>query len=501
MAIPTNPAFPTSRRAMLTAALGAAAASAAGILARPAGVRANDGDGNPLDIGEANTGSSMTSITTPDGVTAFRAFSSAINTNTDVLVATMNGSAYATSAAVKGTNGTGVGVRGTSTNGSGVAGDSLSGAGVFGVSTTGNGVFGSGTNNDAVRGVASGTGVGVSGHSASGHGVVGTTDEVGHYGVHGLAPFVGVGGQAAGLAQAGGGYGVFGTAFSGQSGGGTGVLGAVDQDGTGVLGQAGLESVADTLPGVGVHGTSASGRGVVGSSIESDGVYGETTSPVAAGVRGFSASGYGVWGSSTAGIGVGANSSDVSAMSGRSQSGTKAAILGHSAGPGAGSERTGVMGFSGQTAPAGAPAKTGVYGYAAQDANARGVHGKSTSGRGVYGEATTGAGVRGQATTGTAGYFATTDPAAGFAIQATGRVKFANCAGITTVTGGSNVSAVVTPGIDLATTSSVVATLLDPTGSTAVVQRVAVNATANTFRVYLTTTTISTVRVAWHVFG
>jgi hypothetical protein len=118
----------------------------------------------------------------------------------------------------------------------------------------------------------------------------------------------------------------------------------------------------------------------------------------------------------------------------------------------------------------------------------------------VSGEATTGQGLRGQASTGTAGYFAATDLLKGYAMRALGRVKLDNCAGVATIALGTN-NVVVTPGIDLAATSAVVATLQGTAGGTTTVHRVLVNATANTFTVYLTANSSSNVKVAWHVFG
>lgn len=65
---------------------------------------------------------------------------------------------------------------------------------------------------------------------------------------------------------------------------------------------------------------------------------------------------------------------------------------------------TGVHGHAGSAPAAAAPPKTGVYGYAAQDADARGVLGKTTAGQGVRGEATSGTSVQGFSATGTGVY-------------------------------------------------------------------------------------------------
>jgi hypothetical protein len=287
----------------------------------------------------------------------------------------------------------------------------------------------------------------------------------------------------------------------------------------------------------GVTGTvwSPSGSGVRGAGPRR-GVYGMTseTSGWAAGVYGETGStgGYGVIGSATAASGLttavygAANSTDGRGILGvaGASSGATIGVLGRTASPtGIGvvgqstGDAAGVVGFSGDAGdslPA-ARAKTGIYGEATQDAAARGVHGYSpagrgvfgeaTSGRGVYGEATTGSGLRGYATTGTAVHASTpVDGGSGLhtgtALIADGRVKFPNCVGSIVVTAGTK-SAVVTPGIDLASTSIVTATLMGNAGGTTTVQRVAVNATTNQFTIYLTANATADVKVGWHVFG
>ena len=59
----------------------------------------------------------------------------------------------------------------------------------------------------------------------------------------------------------------------------------------------------------------------------------------------------------------------------------------------------------------------------------------------------------------------------------------------------------LTPGLDLTATSAVVATLMGSAGGTTAVRCVIVNATADTFTIYLTANATSAVTVAWHVFG
>jgi hypothetical protein len=128
------------------------------------------------------------------------------------------------------------------------------------------------------------------------------------------------------------------------------------------------------------------------------------------------------------------------------------------------------------------------------------VHGQSTGGRGGYGQATTGYGVRGYATGGTAIYAGSADPMKDYALRAVGRVKLDRCAGVATITAGTK-SAVVSPGIDLVSTSAVVATLQGHPGGTTTVQRVAIDTTTDRFTIYLTANSTATVKVAWHVFG
>ncbi len=228
--------------------------------------------------------------------------------------------------------------------------------------------------------------------------------------------------------------------------------------------------IGDSIDGAGVIGYSWSSNGVEGFGAGGCGVYG---SGDAYGLRGEGGRS-GVFGLSGSGVGVAGQSSD--------------------------GETAGILGFSGAGTPPAAPAKTGVFGYAVQDASARGVHGYSTTGRGVFGEATAGSGVRGYATTGTAVYAASADPRSGYALQAIGRVKLDNCSGLATIAAGTK-SVVVTPGIDLTTSSAVVATLQASAGGTTTVHRCVVNGPANTFTIYLTANSTTNVKVAWHVFG
>jgi len=161
-------------------------------------------------------------------------------------------------------------------------------------------------------------------------------------------------------------------------------------------------------------------------------------------------------------------------------------------------DSTGVVGSS-STLPAGAPRprKTGVYGWAVQDASARGVWGHSAAGRGVFGEATSGLGVRGFATSGVG---LSGEATMGYALRTKGRVRLDESAGLATLAVGRS-SVTVTPGIDITSTSAVLATINGNPGGTIAVRRVTVNLTANTFTVYLTGTATAAARIAWLIVG
>jgi hypothetical protein len=168
---------------------------------------------------------------------------------------------------------------------------------------------------------------------------------------------------------------------------------------------------------------------------------------------------------------------------------------------------TGVLGYGGfGDLPAPKPS-TGVYGYAAQDANSRGVWGYSPAGQGVRGDATTGRGVNGQASSGlgvrgfaTSGVGLSGEAATGYALRTMGRVRLDNSAGRATIASGA-ASVMVTPGIDLTSTSAVVATLNGDAGGSTAVKRVAIDTAANTFTIYLTANATVLTKVAWIVLG
>jgi hypothetical protein len=234
---------------------------------------------------------------------------------------------------------------------------------------------------------------------------------------------------------------------------------------------------------------------LAGVSSSGTGVYGQSTTYY--GVHGSSTSFPGVFGASTSNPGVRGVGYDHIGVSGSSQATDKPGTAGQSA------ASTGVLGYSGAGALPTTPSKTGVYGYAAQDADSRGVWGRSAAGRGVYGQSTSGQGVRGYSATGVAGYFGTSDPAKGTGLRVLGRARFDHCVGVVTIANGSATSVAISPGIDLTSTSAVVATLMNDAGGSTAVKRVEIDPTADTFFVQLTAANASggPVKVAWHVFG
>jgi hypothetical protein len=481
-----DPVVPRSRRALLGAALGAGAATLASALGRPLSTRAADGD--PMVVGGEYTATSVTKLTN--------------TTNADRVLEAISTSGWS--------------IHGQSSSGTGVWGQSTSLAGVYATSTSYTGMEASSSSsygihgyNDsatvpAVVGQARGNATGVWGYSNGGVLPGGQPTKTGVYG------------YAAQDTASNGVYGKSpaGTGVKGDTTSGTGVFGT-SSSGTGVLGSSvsGTAVTASGGSGVGLSALVDSGTAVNATSQSGDSLHASTASTSdnssaarasSTGSTGFT---FGAWGSALSPDGTGVMGEGAGwGVWGESSSTSKPATTGYSTG-----NHTGVVGWSGPTSPwASGKAKTGVYGYAAQDSGSRGVwgvspagqavRGEATSGRGVYGQATTGYGVRGQATTGSAVYAATTDPLKGYALRAIGRVKLDKCAGVATIAAGTR-SIVVIPGIDLVSTSAVVATLQGNPGGTTTVQRVAVNTTTNAFTIYLTANSTASVKVAWHVFG
>lgn len=284
---------PRSRRAVLVAAVGGLAASAAHALGRPTAALATDGQ--PVLQGADNSGSASTLVRS--------------NTTT-----ALQGLADAASGGSYGVRG-----RSNSTGGAGVVGQVIAATGAnYGV----RGIAASTSGGIGVRGEAPNLGVqgisttttgiryGVFGQNASqlGAGVYGestATGDFGGVGVEGAGLGIGVYGHA----SLDSGVGVYGSASSptGVGVGAQGVSSAVL--GIGVSGRA--SSSADTA--VGVSGQAVGGIGVVGwvgntggpPPVAKSGVYGRCdTDSSSHGMYGRSAAGYGVRGLSTTGIGV-----------------------------------------------------------------------------------------------------------------------------------------------------------------------------------------------------
>jgi hypothetical protein len=173
----------TSRRAVLAAAAGAAAAFGAAALARPASVRA--ADGNPVVVGGEYTASTVTGFTAT------------------------------TANALYGTSSSGIGVAGDSTSGIGVTGHSSSSNGVFGHSTTEIGVYGRSTANNqpALLGQSVGNSTGVQGMTGGDVAPAAAPTKTGVYGYAAQdANSVGVRGESPA------GFGVYGKTITGFAG-------------------------------------------------------------------------------------------------------------------------------------------------------------------------------------------------------------------------------------------------------------------------------------------
>jgi hypothetical protein len=240
--------------------------------------------------------------------------------------------------------------------------------------------------------------------------------------------------------------------------------------------------VGGRSPGFAVYGE-ASGTGTAVKAIANDGPGVDATSNDANAVSGVSDTGFGVYAQSNSNTAMHAGTFSGMAVNGDSAATDKPAIRAR-----AYANSTGVLGYSGAlgSEPA-APAKTGVHGYAVQDAASRGVIGQSAAGQGVRGQATTGTGVYAIATTGTA-------------LRAEGAVRF-KTSGLATIAMGSR-SVLVTPaGLDVTTSSKILALLQSDAGGSTTVQRVAINATANTFTIYLTANSVRAVKVSWFVIS
>jgi hypothetical protein len=237
---------PRTRRAILTAALGGAAAFVANAVARPGNATATQGE--PVLAGELNTATNSTVISTSGATAAaIRAEHTATDGNTATIVATnASGSGVAVSAAAE--TGFGVAMKAVAdgSSGTGVAVDVRNPAGAtYGVRVNVASAFGTGV--DAHM-VGSGTTVGVNA-SVSGDNSVAVK---------------GAGGGAS-------------TGVEGRSDSGAGVHGAATS-GPGVFGES--------TNGNGVHGTATVGQGLHGEATTGVGVYAAATSGLALSVTG-----------------------------------------------------------------------------------------------------------------------------------------------------------------------------------------------------------------------
>jgi hypothetical protein len=222
----------------------------------------------------------------------------------------------------------------------------------------------------------------------------------------------------------------------------------------------------------------------------------------ATGVYGISTGAMGVWGHSSSSHGVYGDSNTSYGVYGQTHAVDRAATLGCSLGNG-----TGVQGHSGGVPglPVG-KAKTGVFGYAAQDATATGVRGESTTGRGVVGVASSGIGVRAHAPTGTGAYVTTTTgtgvyvtaTTSGYALRTSGRVKVEKASGVATIPATKS-TVVVTPGLDVTTTSFVLLTPRADIGTRRLWYTT--DATANTITIRVSSAVTTSLAVGWLLLG
>jgi hypothetical protein len=180
-------------------------------------------------------------------------------------------------------------------------------------------------------------------------------------------------------------YGILGNAFSPN---GAAVAGYTENGGTAVRGLA-------NDSGYGVHGSSNTGSGVIGTSLSWVGVYGQSDS--AFGVEGKSKTGAGVVGTSTSWIGVYGESTEFQGVRGVAHNAGHGAVVGEHRGGGIavfGDSQNG-DGVWGQTNVGN---KAGVVGL--NNGNGSGVYGRSVNGgAGVFGTSQTGDGVWGETNT------------------------------------------------------------------------------------------------------
>jgi len=238
-----------SRRAVLTAALGAAAATVMGALGKPRPVRGAGDDGQVINVGDSLL-----------DVQATTNLANSANNNTVLYCASNSNLGFGAGAGVFGYSALGHGLRGHTGSGRGVSGySSGAGVGTRGESVNGIGVLGYSTSVQGVVGTSAGaSGVGVQGSTGSGTGVYGSaTSGVGVLGTGQGRPVFGDGGSS--------GY----AAVTGRALAGT----------TGVLGYSGADFVPNAKAKTGVFGVAkqdTNSRGVWGYSPAGHGIHGST---------------------------------------------------------------------------------------------------------------------------------------------------------------------------------------------------------------------------------
>jgi hypothetical protein len=221
-----------------------------------------------------------------------------------------------------------------------------------------------------------------------------------------------------------------------------------------------------------------SGTAVVGESDGGVGAWGISASSSA--VRGSSGSGNGVFGHSDTGTGTRGDTASTAAGA----IGVHGIVLS----PSPGGFSAGVRGQNNGTGPSG----IGVYGSHA--GSGWGVHGNAPSGRGVNGTSTSGIGVRGTSTSGTGLYGGSST---GLALQAEGRTKLST-SGVVVIAAGST-SKVVTPGVDVNSSSFVLLTPKANIGSRALWFNT--NPTDNRFTIRMSRSRSKNTQVAWLLLG
>jgi hypothetical protein len=472
--------IPRSRRALLAAGAGGLFAAVAGVLGRPLGVRAADGD--PLVIGQSNTGTSTTTLTqTTNGVAALSIVGSA---------------QY-------------MALTSTSQSHIAVAGSSGSGTGVAGSGGSGGGVEGSSANNYGVRGTGSGP-AGVMGQNQ--HGRIGVFGYTGPGDPPKPQPHL---------------TAVYGRGQDQDGIWSSGVRGDSDRT-AGVVGYSGpvLDVVPGAYPKTGVYGfsdTDFTARGVAGSSTQGTGVHGLSTtgkgvygrSTASTGVRGQSDDGTGVWATSLNGLGAHVTSG----------AGNKAGLLVQNT-----TGRAAIVAVAGPGSPPAPENETGVQAVSSISPNSVAVLGASTQGLGIYGTTDNGFGVVGTGYygvygTGVAGVVGDVNGGTGVqgwtgvafapvpasqvgvwagaesgrtALQVQGVAKFSRSGKVTFSAGQVSKTVNVPGGIS---SGSMGFAVLQTSRAGVYVRAVTPSSTAGTIRIVLNQAVSGTTSVAWQVLG